>query len=81
MYQILKLTKHKLNKFTKKKNTVKEFTRLTNNTGPQKKKVKRTLHMSILSWTPQFSPSLGEKHEILEISVSVKAVSIYAILK
>ena len=31
-------------------------------------------------WTPQFSPSLGEMREILEISVSVKAILIYAIL-
>ena len=29
---------------------------------------------------PQFSPSLGEMREILEISVSVKAILIYAIL-
>ena len=55
-----------------------------------------TLHVSILPlwilsrwirtrsqnfpWTPQFSPSLGEMREILEISVSVKAILIYAIL-
>ena len=31
-------------------------------------------------WTPQFSPSLGEMREILEISVSVEAILIYAIL-
>ena len=64
-------------------------------TGPQKK-VEWTLHVSILPlwilsrwirirsqnyrWTPQFYPSLGEMREILEISVSVKAILIYAIL-
>ena len=64
-------------------------------TGPQKK-VEWTLHVSILPvwilsrWirtrsqnfpcTPQFSPSLGEMREILEISVFVKVILIYAIL-
>ena len=63
---------------------------------PTKKKVEWTLHVSILPlwildrwirtrsqnfpWTPQFSPSLGEMREILEISVSVEAILIYAIL-
>ena len=66
-----------------------------NYTGPQKE-VEWTLLVSILPlwtlsrwirtrsqnfpWTPQFSPSLGEMREILEISVSVKAILIYAIL-
>ena len=65
-------------------------------TQAHKKKVKWTLHVSILHlwilsrwirtrsqnfpWTPQFPPSLGEMREILEISVSLKAILIYAIL-
>ena len=61
---------------------------------PTKKKVEWTLHVSILwilsrwirtrsqnfPWTPQFSPSPGEMREILEISGSVKAILICAIL-
>ena len=59
-----------------------------------KKKVEWTLHVSILPvwilsrrirtqsqnfpWTRQYSPSLGEMREILEISVSVKAILIDA---
>ena len=62
----------------------------------KKTKMEWTLHVSILPlwilgrwirtrsqnflWTPQFSPSLGEMREILEISVSVKAILIYGIL-
>ena len=61
-----------------------------------KKKVEWTLHVSILplwilsrwirirsqnfAWTPQFFPRLGEMREILEISVFVKEILIYAIL-
>ena len=36
--------------------------------------------VSEFPWTLQFSPSLGEVREILEIAVSVKAILIYAIL-
>ena len=31
-------------------------------------------------WTPQFSPGLWKMRQILEISISVKAILIYAIL-
>ena len=73
------------------------FIPLESITQAHKKKVKWTLHVSTLPlwilgrwirtrsqnfpWTPQFSPSLGEMREILEISVSMKAILIYAILK
>ena len=69
---------------------------LYNITQACKKKVEWTLHVSILPlwilsrwirirsqnfpWAPQFSPSLGEMREILEIAVSVKAILVYAIL-